>query len=223
MRAAEPWLLAFEAVGHDDSVPYAHRAETTAVLISELAPAVLAAVGLDPGSFDAEITIGGYQSQTNAAVLLTVDGEEAAARRAAAAFGQVFEQQAVLIWREGGGDTLAAAVAFPSLTPNLADLFFRNAGAVEPQLAGGFTARSNALVFLNLRGADGKPLNGLDDESFVATLEKATLAFGGIATVAPSRVRAMLVERSDYAALIGPAQAAVERLRLRRTELGGRR
>jgi hypothetical protein len=209
-------------VPHDDSVPYGNRAETTAVLASELAPAVLAAIGLDPGSFDAEIVVGGYRARTNPSVLLTIDGDEATADRAAAAFGHVFGQQAVLVWRDGSGDTLAAAVQLPSVTPNLADHFFRHAAAVEPKLAGGFTARGNALVFINLRGRDGTPLSGLDDEAFIAALQRAAAAFGGIATVSNGRAAAKLVEREAYAGLIGPGLATVERLRARRTELGGR-
>lgn len=207
---------------HDESVPYAKRAETTAVLASELAPATLGAIGLDPGSFDAEIVVGGYQARTNPSVLLTIDGAEPAADRAAAAFGHVFHQQAVLVWRDGGGDTLAASVQLPAVTPNLADHFFRHAAAVEAKLAGGFTARGNALVFLNLRDASGRPLSGLEDDAFVAALERAATAFGGIATVSRNRVSAKLIERDAYAGLLGPALVTVERLRARRAELGGR-
>jgi hypothetical protein len=114
-------------------------------------------------------------------------------------------------------------VAFPSMTPNLADLFFRNAAVVEPKLAGGFTARGSTLVFLNLRGADGQPLSGLDDDGFAAGLQKATMGLGGLATVMTSRVSAKLVEREGYGALTGPVQAALDRLRARRAELDGRR
>lgn len=221
-RAAEPWLVAFEAVPADDGVPYANRAEATALLASELAPAVLQAIGLDPGGFDAEITVGGYMSRTNPTVLLTVDGGEAAARRAAAAFGHVFAQQAVLLWRQGG-DSLAVSVEFPSLTPNLADHFFRHAAAVEPKLAGGFTARGPALVFINLRGADGVPLSGLDDAAFRTALERAAGALGGLARVTSAPATALLVERDSYAVLLDTALPALERLRARRAELGAGR
>jgi hypothetical protein len=224
LRAAEPWFVAFETGGNaESSVPFAMRAETTAVLISELGPPGLQAVGIDPGAFDAEIVPGGYEGKVNPAVLLTLDGDEEQAKRAAAAFGHIFQQSAVLIWRESAAGTLVAAVTLPSVTPNLAEHFFRVAGAVERGLSGGFTARGNQLLFINLRGGDGKPLGGLEDEAFVVALERTAAVFGGIATVSTARATAMLVERADYPALIGAALPTLERLKSRREELGGRR
>ena len=228
LRAAEPWFVAFETGGASDpSVPFAARAETTAVFVSELGPSVLETVGVDPAAFDAEIVPGGYEAKVNPSVLLTLDGSEEQAKRVAAAFGHVFEQSSVLIWREAPagspGGSLVAAVSLPSVTPNLAEHFFRVAGAIERGLSGGFTARGNQLLFINLRGADGKPFSGLGDEAFVAALERAASVFGGIASVSTSRATAILVERADYAALNGPAAATLERLRARRMEIGGRR
>jgi len=224
LRAAEPWLIAFETGGNTDtSVPFAGRAETTAVLISELGPSVLAAAGLDPGGFDAEIVPGGYEGKVNPAVLLALEGSEDEARRAAAAFGHVFEQSSVLVWREAPAGSLVAAVTLPSVTPNLAEHFFRLAGAIERGLSGGFTARGNQLLFINLRGRDGRPLSGLEDEAFVAALERAAGVFGGIASVSTARVAATLVEQADYAGLIGAAGPTLDRLKARRAELAGRR
>lgn len=216
--------MAFETGGSaDPSVPFAARAETTAVYVSELGPPVLAAVGVDAGAFDAEIVPGGYEGKINPAVLLTLDGNEDEARRVAAAFGHVFEQSSVLIWRESAAGSLVAAVTLPSVTPNLADHFFRVAGAIERGLSGGFTARGNQLLFINLRGADGKPFSGLTDEAFAAALERTSAAFGGIGTVSTSRGTATLVEKADYVALIGSAMPTLDRLKARRIEIGGRR
>ena len=64
-RAAE-WLLSFETVsGESEPALYNERATTTTLLVSELGPPVLGAVGLDPGQFDAEIVPGGFQLKTN--------------------------------------------------------------------------------------------------------------------------------------------------------------
>lgn len=161
-------------------------------------------------------------AKINPAVLLTLEIQETQAQRVAAAFGHIFTQSAVLIWREAGDGSLMVAVTLPAVTPNLADLFFRNAAAVEPGLAGGFTARGNQLLFINLRGGDGKPFSGLDDERFAAALERAAGQFGGIASVSTSRVSARLVERADYPTLLESSFATVERLKARRAELGRR-
>ncbi len=223
LRAAEPWFIAFET-GHvsDPAIPFAAKAETAALLISELGPSGLAAVALDPGLFDAEIVPGGYMAKINPAVLLTLDGDEMQARRAAAAFGHIFTQSAVLLWRDASEGSLAVAVGLPAVTPTLADHFFRLAAAIEPGLAGGFTARGNQLLFINLRGSDGKPFSGLDDDRFAAGLQRAAGQFGGIASVSTSRVTATLVERADYAALLGGSLGTAERLKARRAELGRR-
>jgi hypothetical protein len=216
--------VAFETGGSvDPSIPFAARAETSAVFVSELGPPVLAAMGIDAGAFDAEIVPGGYEGKINPAVLLTLDGSEDEARRAAAAYGHVFEQSSVLIWSEAeAGNCLVAAVTLPSVTPNLADHFFRVAGAIERGLSGGFTARGNQLLFINLRGRDGRPLSGLEDDAFVSALERTATVFGGIASVSTTRAMAALVERADYAALTGSAATVLDWLKARRGELGRR-
>jgi hypothetical protein len=224
LRAAEPWFIAFETGGHGDpEIPFATNAETTALLISELGPSGLAAIGLDSGLFDAEIVPGGHMAKINPAVLLTLDGGDAQARRTAAAFGHIFGQSAVLIWRDASEGSLVVGVTLPVVTPTLADHFLRLAGAIEPGLAGGFTARGNQLLFINLRGADGRPFSGLEDEQFAAGLQRAAGQFGGIATVSTGRATATLIERADYPALLGTSLATVERLKARRAELGSRR
>lgn len=221
LRAAE-WLLSFETVsGEGEPALYTERATTTTLLVSELGPAVLAVLGLDPGAFDAEIVPGGFQLKTNPSVLLVVDGDAAVADRAAAAFGYVFDQSSVLVWREAPAGSVVAVVTLPAVTPNLADHFFRHAASVHPGLGGGYTARGNRLMFINLRGSDGQPFSGLSDAEFMAAMRRAAANFGGLATAAAGRVEAKLVERESYATLIGPAQPALDRLRARRLELMG--
>mgnify|MGYP003344891710 FL=1 len=161
-------------------------------------------------------------ARINPAVLLALDGDEAQAQRVAATFGHVFSQSAVLIWRDASDGSLLVAVNLPAVTPTLADHFFRLAAAMEPGLGGGFTARGNQLLFINLRSGDGKPFSGLDDERFAASLQRAADQFGGIASVSTGRVISRLVERPDYSTLLGGSFSTVERLQARRVELGHR-
>jgi hypothetical protein len=217
-RAAE-WLIAFQAIPDSNDAVYNKQAAETAGIVSELGPQVLGAIGLDPGMFDADVVIGGYRGRTSPSVVLHVDGEMPVANRAAAACGVVFAQKSVLVWRDGGEDG-AVAVAFPTLSPTLADFFFRNAIAVDAGLGGGFTARDDRqLLFINLRGADGKPLSGLDDAKFEAGLRKAAAAFGGIATITTMKVDAHLLAESGYGEALGGSAAVLDPLRRRRDEL----
>lgn len=220
VRAAE-WLIAFQAVPDSADAVYNQQAALTAGVVAELGPPVLGAIGLDPATFDAEIVIGGYRGRTSPSVVVHLDVDAATADRAAAAFGFVCDQMSVLAWSETGtGDTLAVYVAFPTLTPTLADFFFRNAMAVNLGLAGGYTARDSRLMFLNLRGSDGKPLSGLEDEQFAAALRQAAKAFGDIAVVTTRRVTAHLVARETYPTILEPEKlATLEKLRARRAAL----
>ncbi len=218
LHAAE-WLLSFEVVPADDSQPYSTRAAQTAEVIVELGPVVLEAVGIDPSLFDVEVAPGGYRGRINPSVMLPLDGERDAAERVAAAFGSVFGQESVLVWREGSGDSLVGMVDMPSLTSNLADHFFRLATAMNPALGGGFSSRGNRMYFINLRGRDGKPFSGLDDAAFAQALRTVAERLGGFVTVSSGPVDARLVERDAYGALVGGQAAALERLRARRVDL----
>jgi len=219
-QAAE-WLIAFQAVPDRADAVYNQQAVQTAGLASELGPSILAAVGLDPGAFDAEVVIGGYRGRISPSVVLHVDGDLATADRLAAAVGFVFMQDSVLVWQDmDTGGTFAAFVAFPSLSPTLADFFFRNAIAVNLGLGGGFTARDNRLLFLNLRDGSGKPLSNLEDDGFAAGLRQAAKAFGDIAVVTTARADAHLLARDAYAATLGQdPMPGLGRLKNRRGEL----
>jgi hypothetical protein len=213
---AAEWLLSFEAVPGGDPAGYTERATRTTELVSELVPPALDAIGLDSGAIDVEIGPGGYRGKMNVSVLVHLDGEAADADRAARALGFVFAQESVLVWSDSGGNTLAVAVEFPNLTPNLAAYFFQHAASVKPGLAAGFTARGRELWFLNLRGPDGRKLSGLADAEFESALRQAAGTFGG--TVRSTHVEAHLVPADQQ------APPALERLRARRAELlSGRR
>jgi hypothetical protein len=220
---AAAWRVAFQAIPEQTDAIYTKQVAKTAAVISELGPPILGAIGLDPNSFDADVVAGGYRGHINPSVVMYVDGDAVTAGRVAAACGIVFEQASVLDWHEDqAGPDLAVDVAFPSLTPTLTDFFFRTAIAVNRGLAGGFTARDNRLLFINLRGADGKPLSGLGDPQFAEALRTAAKAFGNIATVSTFRLEAHLVTGHDgaYKTVVGPtALPELDKLRTRRAAL----
>jgi hypothetical protein len=220
-HAAE-WRIAFQVVPDQSGAVYTREAARTTAIISELGPPILGAVGLDPTAFDAEVVAGGYQGRMSPSAVMNIDADAAVAGKVAAACGIVFDQDSVLEWREA--DTApdgAVEIAFQSLTPSLAEFFFRTAIGADRGLAGGFTARDNALLFINLRRADGRPLSGLDDGRFEAALRTAAKVFGTtIAGVRPLHVEAHLVAKDGYATAVGAAaMPELDKLRARRTAL----
>ncbi len=220
-QAAE-WRIAFQVVPDRAEAVYTRQAAQTAAIISELGPPLLSAVGFDSTSFDAEVVAGGYQGRMSPSAVMDIDTDAAGAGRLASACGIVFDQQSVLEWRDADtGPDLAVEVAFQSLTPTLADFFFRTAIGVDRGLAGGFTARDNALLFINLRGADGRPASGLDDGRFEVALRTAARVFGTTITgVRSLPVEAHLVSKDGYAAAVGPAAVPeLDKLRARRRAL----
>ena len=220
-QAAE-WRIAFQVVPDRADAVYTKEAAQTAAIIAELGPPLLRAAGLDPNSFDAEVVAGGYQGRMSPSAVMDIDTDAAGAARVAAACGIVFDQEGVLEWREAdAGPDGAVEVAFQSLTPSLADFFFRTAMGVDRGLAGGFTARDNALLFINLRGADGRPVSGLDDDRFEVALRTAARVFGATITgVRTRRVEAHIVVKEGYAAAVGAAAVPeLDKLRARRLVL----
>lgn len=220
---AADWHVAFQALPEQAGAIYTKQAARTAAIISELGPPILSSVGLDPTAFEADVVAGGYQGRVSPTVVMDVDGDAASAGRLAAACGIVFDQKSVLDWREDeSGRDFAVDVVFTSLTPTLTDFFFRQAVAVNRGLAGGFTARDNRLLFINLRGADGRPLSGLDDAHFADALRTTAKSFGGLATVRTLHVEAHLItgENGAYAAAVGPtALPVLDKLGERRAAL----
>jgi hypothetical protein len=221
-HAAE-WRIAFQVIPDRADAVYSRQAAQTAAIISELGPPLLGAVGLDPTSFDVEVVAGGYQGRMSPSAVMDIEADAAVAGRVASACGIVFDQESVLEWREADGTPdVAVEIAFQSLTPTLAEFFFRAAIGADRGLAGGFTARDNALLFINLRGADGRPASGLDDGRFEAALRTAARAFGAAITgVRPLHVEAHLIAAKDgYAATVGEAAVAeLGKLRARRAAL----
>jgi hypothetical protein len=220
-HAAE-WRIAFQVVPDRADAVYTRQAAQTAAVISELGPPLLGAVGFDPNSFDVEVVAGGYQGRMSPSAVMDIEADAAGAARLASACGIVFDQQGVLEWREADdAPDGAVEVAFQSLTPTLAEFFFRTAIGVDRGLAGGFTARDNALLFINLRGADGRPTSGLNDGRFEAALRTAARVFGTTITgVRTLRVEAHIAAKDGYAAAVGAAaMPELDKLRARRAAL----
>jgi len=164
----------------------------------ELVPAVLRAAGVEAEKAATEQRMGGYRLRTNPNLHTTISLADAPADRLAAVLAWVFQQDNVLVadFAEGDGTTGYALVRFPkgTLTPESAQRFFVAAAAIHDGLGGGYTAFSDNLLFLNLRGANGAPYSGLSDADFAAALRRTADGFAGTVLAETGRVDARLVE-----------------------------
>ena len=191
--------LFFEAVtaGVTPDAPYEARQRLTERARSDLLPAILEAAGLDGAGAVTELRMGGYRLRTNPSLHMTVALEDAPADRLAGAIAWSLEQESVLVadFDSADGATGYALVRFPagSLTPDLAQRFFLAAAAEHEGLGGGYTAFGDTLLFLNLRGGDGKPYSGLSDDAFTEALRRAAAAFPGAVLTETGHADARLV------------------------------
>ncbi|QCO06752.1 hypothetical protein [Azospirillum argentinense] len=191
--------LFFEGVpaGAPSGASYEARQRLTERARTDLLPAILDAVGLDGAAAVADLRMGGYRLHTNPSLHLTLRVEDGPADRLAGAIAWSLEQDSVLVadFDSADGATGYALVRFPagSLTPDRAQRFFLAAAAEHEGLGGGYTAFGDTLLFLNLRGADGTPYNGLPDEAFAEFLRRASDAFPGAVLAATGRADARLV------------------------------
>src|SRR5260221_5126361 len=62
---AAEWLIAVQAVPDSADAVYNQQAALTARVVAELGPPGLGAIGVDPGTVDAEIVICGHPGRTN--------------------------------------------------------------------------------------------------------------------------------------------------------------
>ncbi len=180
------FLLAYETVLSTDVAPpaaasYAEREQTARIVATRITPAVFAAIGLDATRSQTRVAPGGYLGATNPAILTSLPATPAQAQRLAAALGFVLRQDSVLIADFDGGGTYHVNIDFPyrSLTPPIAQAFFQRAMLVHTGLGGGYFTLDDRMVFLNLRGADGKPYSGLSDWPFLERLRIAVDRFPG--------------------------------------------
>ena len=217
--------LFFEAVSAavPPDAPYEARRRLTARVRDDVVPSVLRAAGVNEAQAVTELRMGGYRLQTNPSLHMTAPLTDEQADRLAAALGRVLEQDSVLVadfsssdGTSADGATGYALVRFPAgtLTPDLAQQFFLAAAAEHEGLGGGYTAFGDALLFLNLRGADGQPSSGLPDTGFAAALGRAAAHFPGAALTETGRADARLI-----APLPPTGHPALESLRARHAAL----
>lgn len=163
-----------------DSAGYAERAAVTTRVLTDLLPAVFRAIGVDPDTVATAVVPGGYQLQTNPALVSRVAAADTRADRIAAALGYVFRQSGVLVFNlsDPAGGTDYVIVRFPpgALNNTLAHRFFRHAADSAKGLGGGYSVLGDDMVFLNLRDG-GTPYSGLDAGAFAVALRRAVAGF----------------------------------------------
>ncbi|MCC7046949.1 MAG: hypothetical protein IT562_09575 [Alphaproteobacteria bacterium] len=235
--AADPrLLLSYEALPSAQidlprakTAAYEKKLPLARIVAGKLVPDIVAAVGLDPAKARTRVEPGGYALETNPSLQTQIALTPADGERLAAALGYVLRQEGVLLsdLHAADGNSYQVTIQFPrgKLTPALADEFFRRAAAIDRGLGGGFAALGDAMIFLNLRGADGKPYSGLADGPFRDRLGATSHLFPGSAVARSGKASARLVENDwkaapngeDYARIVDRAVAALDRLRARHT------
>lgn len=214
------------------AAPYADKLPLGRAVAAELVPAIVAAAGLDPAKAATRVGPGGYMLETNPSLQTRIAAKPEAGERLAAALGYVLRQEGVLVsdLHAADGDSYQVTIRFRpgTLTPARAHDFFRRAAEVERGLGGGYSALGDDLIFLNLRGGDGRPLSGLSDPAFLAGLAAAADRFPDARVLRSGKARARLVENdwkaspdgADYARMFAAgALAELDRLRVRHTAL----
>ncbi len=218
-----------EAGAHLDreAMSYEELLAFTQDVQGEVLPDLLMALDLDERDLDEDLGPGGYALQTSPSLQLKVPLDDEGATRLAAALGLAWSQESVLVtdWSEGDGGTAFGAVRFVGHAPSEdeAQAFFAWAAGINGGLGGGYTAFDDTLYFLNLRGDDGQPYSGLEDEAFLAALTEAasTWTEGAVSLMETGEAQSWLVANDwaaapsgeQYAAILGedaPLLAAVE-------------
>lgn len=209
--------LFYEAVvAGSQAAPYATREALTGQVQAEILPDLLAALQVPPDRVHTELRMGGYLRETNPALHSAVEMTEGESDRLALALGWTLSQDSVLVSdldERASAGTGYAVVGFApgTLTPDLAQRFFLAAAAVHDGLGGGYTAFGDRLLFLNLRGTDGRPYSGLEDASFVTALGYAATHFPGASLAGSGTSSARLVESAGVPQALG--EAVLARLR----------
>ncbi len=212
------------------TAPYADRERLARAAADELVPAIIDALKLDPTRARTEVAPGGFLLETDPSLQTTLPVGHADARRLAAALGYVLRQGSVLVsdCNDAGSTMAYAAIRFDRpLDADLAHKFFLHAAGIEKGLGGGYSVTGGRMLFINLAGADGKKFSGLDDNTFVAGLRRASQSFPGAVLAASGTCRAYLVENDwskatngeEYATELGPGGGGLMLLRLKHTAM----
>lgn len=164
-----------------ENASYEQREAFTVEVRDAMLPDVVALVGLADQMLDTELTPGGFQRVTNPSLQTRLMASGAEVESLAAALGYVFSQWSVLVtdFAAEDGGTGYAVVTFDvaQVDPELGQAFFDHAAEVDVGLGGGYFAFGSEVIYLNLRGPDGEPYSGLDDDSFVTAVEEAADSF----------------------------------------------
>jgi hypothetical protein len=196
-----------------DNATYEQREAFTVEIRDAVLPNVVALTDLS--MLDTELTPGGFQLVTNPSLQSRVEAASADIELLAAAIGYTFSQWSVLVtdFSETDGETRYGVVALDVdvVDPKLGQDFFTHAASVAGGLGGGYFAFDNELIFLNIRGSDGAPYSGLDDDAFVAKLRDAARTFAPMsAELVQSGNAAVIFVENDWAtAPVGEDYVAV--------------
>ncbi|PCC75357.1 hypothetical protein SAMN02745121_03917 [Nannocystis exedens] len=186
-----------------ENASYEQREAFTIAVRDAMLPDVVALVGLADAMLDTELTPGGFQRVTNPSLQTRLMASGAEVESLAAALGYVFSQWSVLVadFAAEDGGTGYAVVSFDvaEVDPELGQAFFDHAADVDAGLGGGYFAFDSEVIYLNLRGSDGEPYSGLDDDSFVAALEEAADSFAPYkAALAQAGEAAVILVENDW-------------------------
>ncbi len=186
-----------------ENASYEQREAFTVAAQSELLPDIVAAVGLTGQMLDTRLTPGGFALVTNPSLQSRLMASDAEVETFAAALGYVFSQWSVLVtdFSETDGGTAFAVVSFDveAVDPELGQQFFEHAAQVDGGLGGGYFAFESDVIYLNLRGVDGEPYSGLEDDEFVALVEDAAASFAPYkAELAQSGAAGVIFVENDW-------------------------
>jgi len=218
--------LDFEAISYDEAEALTRQVD------AEVFPDILMALDVDARAVDEDLGPGGYDLRTTPAMQLKVPLTDDEASRLAAAFGLALEQESVLItdWSDTGGGTAYGSVRFLGGAPSAdeAQAFYVWANQQNPGLGGGYLVYDDVASFLNLRGDDGQPYSGLDDETFLDALRQAAANYtgGSVSFLEAGEAQSWLVANDwaasqggqDYMAVLGDDPSTLAALEAARSE-----
>ena len=211
---------------------YADKLAFTQEIHTNLVPAIFAEFGLDFSALTSESGPGGYRIETNPSMQTRGSLSAQEATQVAAGLGYVMYQWSVLVtdFTAKDGNTGYAIVQFDNgvLDSTMAQAFFAHAASVHDGLGGGYMSFADQMIFLNLRGTDGTPSSGLDDQAFFAQLGNATASFKDATTELSKSgfADAWQVENNwesapdgaDYLSLVSASGASIEALNSLQTQ-----
>ncbi|MEM7167786.1 MAG: hypothetical protein AAF581_20210 [Planctomycetota bacterium] len=159
------------------------------MILRDLVPTVLAAVGIDGEPVQHGFGPGGFKLRVNPSLQIHATITDEHAEILAAALGWTFRQSSVLV--ADLRDSTEARTGYVivdfgegNLAPAAAEAFFRHGANLAPGLGEGFTAFNGDMLYLNVRAPNGRHYSNLEDHDFAAALRRAAKSFSTGARVA---------------------------------------